>query len=289
MKKMIGIACLVLLAGGAHASVVNFTAAEGYSGDGSSWASRLDAQTPTTGSSWDETAGSGTGRFRVDSSAGAVHLDGDAGYNKAIYQEALSSSMTEYTVGMKFSFNRDSAQLTTKANVIAVELTEVASGGNRLAMQLERQPNANSGKYRLSFWENTGSVNTSGNAGWSDETVWGFADAADTTSDDLWLGMTLYRGADASSWMVSGVLSNMLTGASVEMGTGVVGEFDTSSAYFTDDLYALMNSSNKDSEGNFSNRVVDQFSVTAIPEPATLGLIAGFGGAVLFIRRRFMM
>ena len=289
MKKLIGIAGLVLLAGGVHASVVNFTAAEGYSGDGSSWPSRLDAQTPTTGSSWVETTGGSMGRFRVDSSAGTVHLDGDTGFNKAIYQQALSSSMTEYTVGMKFKFDRDAATINSKRSVFAVELTEAATGGNRLAMQLQRQPNANSGKYRLSFWENTGSVNTSGNAGWSDETVWGFADAADTTSDDLWLEMTLYRGADASSWMVSGLLSNLTTGASVEMGTGVVGAFDTSSAYFTDDLYALMNSSDKDVDGNFSNRVVDQFSVTAIPEPATLGLITAMGGAVLFIRRRFMM
>ncbi|MDZ8117771.1 PEP-CTERM sorting domain-containing protein [Pontiella agarivorans] len=34
---------------------------------------------------------------------------------------------------------------------------------------------------------------------------------------------------------------------------------------------------------------VDNFEVHAIPEPATLGLVAAFGGAVLFIRRRFTM
>ncbi|MDF7799029.1 hypothetical protein P4C99_06115 [Pontiellaceae bacterium B1224] len=32
-----------------------------------------------------------------------------------------------------------------------------------------------------------------------------------------------------------------------------------------------------------------QLTVTAIPEPATLGLVAAFGGTVLFIRRRFMI
>lgn len=30
-------------------------------------------------------------------------------------------------------------------------------------------------------------------------------------------------------------------------------------------------------------------SITAIPEPATLGLLSAFGGAILFIRRRFMI
>ncbi len=34
---------------------------------------------------------------------------------------------------------------------------------------------------------------------------------------------------------------------------------------------------------------IDNIAVTAIPEPATLGLVTAFGGAVLFIRRRFML
>jgi len=35
---------------------------------------------------------------------------------------------------------------------------------------------------------------------------------------------------------------------------------------------------------------VDDFSdITVIPEPATLGLVAVFGGAVLFVRRKFMI
>lgn len=33
----------------------------------------------------------------------------------------------------------------------------------------------------------------------------------------------------------------------------------------------------------------DNIALTAIPEPATLGLVTAFGGAVLFIRRRFMI
>ena len=38
-----------------------------------------------------------------------------------------------------------------------------------------------------------------------------------------------------------------------------------------------------------SSQEVDNFSLTVIPEPATLGLVAVMGGAVLFIRRRLMM
>ncbi|MDF7809090.1 PEP-CTERM sorting domain-containing protein [Pontiellaceae bacterium B12219] len=47
-------------------------------------------------------------------------------------------------------------------------------------------------------------------------------------------------------------------------------------------------------DGNGAVRLSDlgstiQLNVTAVPEPATLGLVALFGGGVLFIRRRFMI
>ena len=35
--------------------------------------------------------------------------------------------------------------------------------------------------------------------------------------------------------------------------------------------------------------LADDWQVTAIPEPATLGLLGAFGGGILFIRRRFMI
>jgi hypothetical protein len=35
--------------------------------------------------------------------------------------------------------------------------------------------------------------------------------------------------------------------------------------------------------------MIDSVTLTQIPEPATLGLIAAFGGSILFIRRRFMI
>ncbi|QBG47259.1 PEP-CTERM sorting domain-containing protein [Verrucomicrobia bacterium S94] len=39
----------------------------------------------------------------------------------------------------------------------------------------------------------------------------------------------------------------------------------------------------------FGPTTVSDFSIEVIPEPATLGLVAAFGGAVLFIRRRFSL
>lgn len=37
------------------------------------------------------------------------------------------------------------------------------------------------------------------------------------------------------------------------------------------------------------DQLIDSVSITAIPEPATLGLVAAFGGGIMFIRRRLMI
>lgn len=273
----------LIIAAVSSAITIQFAADEGYSGDGITWASRLDAQVPTVGTNWVETQGGSLGRFRVDSSGGgALHMDGDAGFNKAIYQEAISATTEVYQVGVKFSFNRATNELASQQDVIAVELTEVATGGNRIAVKFERQKEANSGKYRLTFWDSSGSANTSGNAGWSDESDWGFATSEDVASDELWLGMTLYRGADASSWLVSGVISNMNTGFIAEMPTNTVGLFDTSSAFFTDPLYAVVNSSAKDVDLNTSNRQVDLFAVGTPEFPVSEPDPEGFSETVDF-------
>ncbi|MEA2068509.1 MAG: PEP-CTERM sorting domain-containing protein [Verrucomicrobiota bacterium] len=279
MKKwIIGIGIMVVFS--AQAVVVDFTAAEGYSGTGTVqlWGDSLHAQTPTVGD-WTE---SSWGSFAVDSSAGTVALDGTVAYKSAVFNQGLASSEV-YTIGAGFSFTRvENAILSANQELLALDFTEVAdTSGNRIAMQI-RRPSWNSAKYQLSFYENTGGANTSGTGTAADETDLGFG-VGDDQSDDLWLGMTLTRGADASSWTASGVIINLTTGT--EVATYDAGTFDTSSAFFTDDLYGRMGSVKADADTQVSNRVIDTFEVTSIPEPATLGLIATVSAGLLFIRR----
>ncbi len=40
---------------------------------------------------------------------------------------------------------------------------------------------------------------------------------------------------------------------------------------------------------NFTGAAVHRYTLVAVPEPATLGMVVAFGGGILFIRRRFMM
>ena len=61
---------------------------------------------------------------------------------------------------------------------------------------------------------------------------------------------------------------------------------DFATALAGDGVYAGMRSGNQ-TAGVLSG--LDQWTVTSIPEPASLGLVAAFGGGILFIRRRFKM
>ena len=280
MKKWIIGLGMVAVVFSAHAVVVDFTAAEGYSGAGAVevWKDSLHAQNPTVGG-WTE---SSWGSFAVDSSAGSVVMDGTRAYKTAVYDQGFAVNNV-YTVGVGFSFKRvENAVLSDSQEFIALDFTEVAdTSGKRIAMQIQR-PKWNSAKYTLSFYENTGSANSSGTGSAVDETALGFG-AGDDQSDDLWLGMTLTRGADASSWTAIGVISNLTSGT--EVTSYDAGTFDTSSAFFTDDLYGKIGSLKADSDSQVSDRLIDTFEVTSIPEPATLGLIATVSAGLLFIRR----
>ena len=264
--------------------LVEFTEA-GYVGTGTTqlWSDCLQAQNGGK-TTWVENT---WGSYAVDSTFGHVVVDGTRAFRKAIYQTSLTADQTDYSVGIAFTFNRSTGSLSDRADILAVEFTEQAEGGGRLSLTLERMNGGNSGNYRLSFFESTGSSNSFGNAGWMSETVMGFADESDTVSDKLYLEMTLSRGADDSSGNVSGTLTNLTMDPQIpiaEFGTDVVGNFDTSDAFFTGPLYGLIGSGVLESESHVSNRLIDSFSLSTLPgmggDPVWAGLPVDENGNV---------
>ena len=81
-------------------------------------------------------------------------------------------------------------------------------------------------------------------------------------------------GTDGSGNTVAGNYSHTFTHA------------DFATALAGDGVFAGMRSANL-TAGSLSG--LDQWGVSSIPEPASVGLIGAFGGGILFIRRRFMM
>ncbi|WP_372846130.1 PEP-CTERM sorting domain-containing protein [Pontiella sp.] len=108
-----------------------------------------------------------------------------------------------------------------------------------------------------------------------------------------YLGVNGVGGADANATLIGNSASIYsifsgaeTTGAKSYDATAIGADsFENKYAYFlvTDPSYAAHQ---WDIGGSTD---VAAATLTVIPEPATLGLVAAFGGAVLFIRRRFMI
>lgn len=105
---------------------------------------------------------------------------------------------------------------------------------------------------------------------------------------------TLQMNLDASNGTVW-VQSDMLYEGGTVVQSGVrwdTGIADSSTLYggFTTGWNGVDGGTNSVSSfSKISEVQMDNFSIETIPEPATLGLVAFFAGATLFIRRRFMM
>jgi hypothetical protein len=198
----------------------------------------------------------GHSEFTVDSTAGTVTMDAATAYKRIAHTQNLGVA-DRYEVGVRFSFSRIAeAVLSANMDVLSVEFGDAAStSAGRIAMSLVRAK-WNTAKYNIGLYENTGSENTSKTSLVIDEAELGFG-SADEQSDELWLSVNLTRGEDASSWLVSSVLSNLTAGTLVK--TLEETAIDTSSAFFDGEVYGMLSSSKSEADSMVSNRVVDAF------------------------------
>ncbi|MDF7826925.1 hypothetical protein P4B35_23050 [Pontiellaceae bacterium B12227] len=193
--------------------------------------------------------------YQVDTNGtGTIALLGVEGYRKAINQTAFPSN-TQYSVGIEFTFDRTFGNANDK-HVISIGFKESPTfAGDRVEMQLSHGV---AGFFRLKT-ANSGPVVGNEKSNGLKEELLGF-DTNETfsASDNLWLGYTITRGADASSWSGSAVLSNLTAGTEIQSFTVA---FDTTQNFFTDDsLYAYINSVTDDATALVSNRKVDRFT-----------------------------
>ena len=241
---------------------VQFTSAEGYV-DG-----ELGVQTPTVGG-WTTNSNG----FTVNSLTGLLTLNipESSSYRKARFSNVVAATETSFTIASKFSFSRVLGGVNSNKQqpVVAIGFSDVdAFNGGRLYIQLDRHKTNET--YRLSFGETTGSGNTFEKTGYVAESLLGFGDN-DADSDDLWMTMTVTKGADATSWSANIALTNMSTGTEIATKTGI--SFDTNDAYFTENLFPVINSSNKESVTNTSNRIIKIFDASPLTDTSSLSII----------------
>ena len=236
MKKAKCIILTAVISTGIMAEKVNFTSAEGYvNGD-------LQRNAKWVG---------GKDSFAVDSSSGAVTY-GSKSWDKSVYRTPLEAGKDSYNVGVAFRFDKGKSPASV-ASVMSAEFTTVesATGGSRLTLHLSRYPN---GTYRLHVYDSSAPPRLSAKSGVQERLMFS---SGGNTSDELWMQMTVTRGKTADTWDISGVLSNLTTGAMLNS-ISVSGH---KTAAYKGKFFGALNTLDAEAESFVSNRKVTCFEV----------------------------
>ncbi|MCK4564245.1 MAG: hypothetical protein KAU94_06205 [Verrucomicrobia bacterium] len=125
-----------------------------------------------------------------------------------------------------------------------------------------------------------------------------------TTYNDFTIGMDYGQRQNGSDSNIRIALWNTTTGIELAgadqvitgaIETWILGSwnltYNSSAQTFGDAIALRITNLDPDLGGDAwrNTASIDNVTVTAIPEPATMGLLAAFGGSILFIRRKLMM
>lgn len=208
-----------------------------------------------------------------------------AGNSKLIYNTALAASNTTFSISTVFSFDSTGALLTASKDILAVGIGVKTNIHAQSAWVFLRR-DASGPQYRLLIvgrdGANYGAATQFELPALSSSALCGIATNGAYSTDDIWLGMTMTRGA-GTTWAISATISNMVTGWSMTRDSA----FTSSTEFFTQDLGAYLYDLSSDTDGVVANRVVSSAVITAIPEPATIGLFLISGAGCIILRRRF--
>lgn len=120
------------------------------------------------------------------------------------------------------------------------------------------------------------------------------SEGIDITSDLDYVGLTGFsvRGRNSNNDGLGTVVQTTVAGQSRNLNPtdhGTAGYYVKPIAEGVVDLSTLNYQFDASRSGQDDILELGQLQFELIPEPATLGLVAAFGGGILFIRRRFMM
>ncbi|QBG46867.1 PEP-CTERM sorting domain-containing protein [Verrucomicrobia bacterium S94] len=126
------------------------------------------------------------------------------------------------------------------------------------------------------------------------------ADATYTMSFDIYIPVTLDKavGDFQPRFKLNGAGGNGATDASQTVAdagqyhivyTGQISDFINTDVNEARPFIGIDQDGGKLVQENFDYLYMDNIRLEVVPEPATLGLVAAFGGGIILIRRRFMM
>lgn len=270
MKRIVIAGLVGWLAQGALATVVNFTAAEGYAagdlGNHVDWSGGgSDFQVDPSGSGSLGNIGATGGQVVTGVGPGLIG----------------SSSQTSYTLSTVFTLNGTTATASGAANQNIFSLEFVDTYASRdISLKLMRRSDAQSGYFSINFFES--SNGTQVNAfGAAIPGLWFGLGTTPGISDLLEMTFTVTRGVDKDNWSYEANWGNLANGA--DYGT-LSGTFGSDDNFFNNDVSMKIESYDA-SAANLGPVTISSLEVSSIPEPATIGLFALSGVGVMILRR----
>lgn len=289
MKKLTLLTALVMVSGAATASMV-------FTEDFNDW---YDGKSVNFDSNWigvnNNNGFQGDGAGKVDS---LVNWRGGTYTGASVGPLAVGDSVI---VKVDFKANMDARSnnfkqmfglTSTSTNLVGDKYMAHTYGADMLGFDVQSaaypgpahgQSTSNGAMKVLGYF---GAANADGIVRTSED--WGLAaEDGDFLGDEMRLTYTATKSATADTFIIDLNIENLSTLSSwSQTGISTVNAtaYNATEMWFSTDNYAT------DTNDDFlSTSTLDNISVEVIPEPATLGLIAATGGAVLFIRRRFMI
>jgi hypothetical protein len=233
---------------------VGFTSAEGYS-----------AGDLTLNSGWTGSAG-----FVVDPfGLGAITNVGSIAWKNVSYVGGIQPvAGSNYTVSARFTFEgTDSSSQTVNKGLYSVNFMD---GASKIQLIFRRRTG---GDFDAGFFENSGSINASQNGGAAAPSLFGLGSSL-SVSDELLLTLTITRGTDETDWSYSGRLENLDTAS---MLSSVSGTFESSAAFFANDVTAGISSASAAAEAEISPFTIDAFTVGFVPLSGPVTLVTSIG------------
>ena len=216
-----------------------------------------------------ETAGDNRGPIVLSTSWATTHIWHGDGTPDSFLADANGNGVTNDVLGSNQMGMYDGAG---------------AAGNHAYRLTLEQQWAGTSLYLRIQ--NTTGAAVTEWN--FDTDVYFGEADVGDSTT--LQYSYAVGNDTDAGTMTFTNFGSTLssVTGDVITSLAGTMSESVTT-ASVADGDYIVLQIYSVTASGSGSTSFVDNIGVTAIPEPATLSLIAALSGAMLFIRRRLMM
>jgi hypothetical protein len=269
MKKTVGVFVVGLAASlAAHATVIDFTVAEGYA-DGN-LDNKPSGGTYTWDVDWDASD------WKVVNETAQI-TSGTANFRSARWTEAFSGA--NITQSASLTFTRTVETPAASKSLFFIGINELTVRGGKSALIGIRQLTG-SDQYALFFFENVGTQDSTSSSTFSGADI-GLTSGGVDTTDALTLNLThTYNGSD--SWTTIASLNDGET----EVATlSRIWSADGGPAGWSDaDKYLTLSAANI---GENTGVIVNFDEVSIIPEPATLGMF-GISSMGLLLGRRML-